>query len=393
VEGTQGNPFGCEAEVLQSAALDILYIQNISPQGPVSVWNANNQAASVHVGDGIVKVTDEQGVDPVKQMLRDGSVELKVVRPPSQLFVSIDKCAKQLGLRCKKSESSAGHLLVVEVLGQGAMAEHNARQLTMGCWFAVVLPWMRIDMVNGIEGDSDRMLQAIGASETVEFRIQRQGLVAPEASLPPGKEVPEVLELPHGARVEKSHTWDVRLVADGSKSIGVNVRDSKEYDLMLVAEVLDTGRLAAWNVQHPAAAVQSGDFILDVNGERSLAGMQQQLAESVVLLRMLRPPSVFEVSLQKPEGQRFGLSTRQAGPEHLVVADVLSEGAMADWNAKQAREAKLGTGGACSLVLPNMQICAVNGIQRQPDKMFQALRDSSAVRIQFQCTHEVKPSV
>eukprot|EP00913_Durusdinium_trenchii_P019164 g18010.t1 len=104
------------------------------------------------------------------------------------------------------------------------------------------------------------------------------------------------------------------------------------------------GLLSAWNRAHPGNEVVAYDRIYAVNGKTR--EMQQELRKNqTVSLRVVRYPQMFAVELRvdakegpKPIGLRI---QRQSGVSELRIEEVLSYGAMEDFNQAQIRHARV----------------------------------------------------
>lgn len=93
--------------------------------------------------------------------------------------VSLEKNGRALGFNFKKPKEEAGvnELLVVAVLSGGVLGHHNATQAAAGHWDSVVLPGMRINSVNDIEGDPTKMRECLRDCDKVTLRCRRSRAV------------------------------------------------------------------------------------------------------------------------------------------------------------------------------------------------------------------------
>mmetsp|Transcript_62316 Transcript_62316/g.118229 ORF Transcript_62316/g.118229 Transcript_62316/m.118229 type:complete len:233 (+) Transcript_62316:70-768(+) len=93
--------------------------------------------------------------------------------------VTLQKGGRALGFNFKKpkEEADVNELLVVAVLPGGVLGHHNATQAASGQWDYVVLPGMRINAVNGYEGDPTKMRECLRDCDKVTLRCRRSRAV------------------------------------------------------------------------------------------------------------------------------------------------------------------------------------------------------------------------
>lgn len=146
--------------------------------------------------------------------------------------------------------------------------------------------------------------------------------------------------------------------------------------VLVVREIAMEGLLSAWNRAHPGNEVVAYDRIYAVNGKTRVEEMQQELRKNqTVSLRVVRYPQMFAVELRvdakegpKPIGLRI---QRQSGVSELRIEEVLSYGAMEDFNQAQIRLGRFHL-----VVLPGMFIRKANQAQ-DPDAMEQIVTSTT----------------
>jgi len=149
-------------------------------------------------------------------------------------------------------------------------------------------------------------------------------------------------------------------------------------EVLMVREVFPSGPLATWNAEHPDAAVQVGDHILEVNGTWFAEDMQQELEDDMVLMRVCRNSPMFNVKLEK-RGRNLGFTYKRPadGTFHeMLITSVLPGGVLAAHNALHA------VGNRWDLVvLPVMRIMGVNGSAGCLTMMERELREEDLVEL------------
>merc|ERR1719443_1550033 len=100
--------------------------------------------------------------------------------------------------------------------------------------------------------------------------------------------------------------------------------------------------------------------------------MQKQLRTSKVALRIARYPPRFEVTLSKAGGKKLGFrfeKPQNQSLEELRITEVLAQGCVADNNMHQ-----MMAGQWHLVILPEMRIEAVNGVEDNAEEIAQELR-------------------
>merc|ERR1719454_1909220 len=110
-----------------------------------------------------------------------------------------------------------------------------------------------------------------------------------------------------------------------------------------------------------------------------LRSMQTPLPDgSFHSLHITRPSDVFNVQLSK-RGCSLGLGIKKRSAQCIPIREVTSGGLVAAHNLTQLRAQRWQ-----DIVLPEMAICAVNGIEGEVEKMMSALTTSEDVQLTIQ---------
>jgi len=404
----------CSTSLGDPAKSDVLLVSDIAPNGQLAQWNAQQpEAEKVQVGDIITQINrspSPEEPNPPWQM--------RVTRPPTHFDVTLDKRGGILGFEYRKGRGHNAHyLLITKVHTHGALPDHNATQAAAGRWDLVVLPEMRLEGVNGIKGDIDFMVEALQSCKVVELCIHRQppsnnnmqleplkfdsanigSVGSPPTSQPGTARAQQRNGLPAVQSAQSMMIWDVELTND-RQSLGFEVTAFsagfwKQLQIDGAPEVLvvssvgsvqeaqttNTTALATWNSQKPSAAMQVGDRILQVNSACTAGAMLLQLQAPSIQLRVARAPNRFEVPLTK-QGRSFGICYRKPNhaSKHLLITEVRRDSALFAHNAAQAAAGRWDL-----LVLPEMQIVAVNGIEGHIGALLEELTKSESVTLRI----------
>jgi len=148
---------------------------------------------------------------------------------------------------------------------------------------------------------------------------------------------------------------------------------------MVVSQVLSDGALAKWNALHSGKEVSVGDWILQVNDERSPLQITRKLLEERELrMTVVRFPP-HSVAMVSKGGKELGLTFRQprsAKVHELLIMEVAASGAVARHNSAQA-----ASGHWDLLVLPKMCITGVNGIEGDLERMMDSIRNCETAEL------------
>ncbi|CAE8600116.1 unnamed protein product, partial [Polarella glacialis] len=130
-----------------------------SAEEPVAPFDGTEEAVASNVWE----------FRPVAADKSDSHQRLSISLPRSDL-AGKGCFANSLGLSLKQSrEGSRQGLSVVEVLDGGAIAFHNSKQLALGQVEKLVLPGMRVEGVNGFEGEMALLLKVLSEGEVSEL--------------------------------------------------------------------------------------------------------------------------------------------------------------------------------------------------------------------------------
>jgi len=403
-----------KAKCLRESAIhlskEVLLVSDVCAWGQVSTWNAKQSEAEVREGDCIMQVNGLSTLEEMRHRLlySKETLHIRMARPSPTFDVKLVKNGPALGLRLNKSDGLGPALLQIhEAPSQGIAAEYNSAQASAGNWELLVLPHMAVSAVNGVSGNTDKMLELLASSQEVELKIERcpperpaaakkqeSADIQPDAQI---SKVPESGSAPSSSSQADLTIWEVVLAAQNpGGSLGCLFRDHRAkckkvldidigLDVISILQLKPKGRLASWNIQRPDAEVREGDVILAVNGASTAEGMQAAMQQfngtSPMTLQVGRPAWSFEARLKR-DGRPLGLGFRNprgSPAQHLFVTDVLSDGAVAVYNKTQQVAGRWDR-----LVLPEMVVAAVNGIEGDFDSMVKALSVSAVVDLQVQ---------
>jgi len=120
-------------------------------------------------------VNGETNVEGMQREIREPRIHIKLCRYPERFTVVLSKAGNvRLGFRFERPTSQhLQELRISEVLKEGALPEHNARQGSLGHWHFAVLPDMRLEAANGVKGDAWEMAEELKRCETVTLQIRR----------------------------------------------------------------------------------------------------------------------------------------------------------------------------------------------------------------------------
>jgi hypothetical protein len=374
----------CHKVLSIDIGIEALCITKIQPTGRLTAWNAQHAHAEVRVGDLIFTVNGAASAEEMQVQMRqcdvdvgDGTsaADLRIGRPAASFNARVEKGSRTLGLGFRNPmHNPAQHLFITDVLPDGAIAGYNASQLSAGRWDRLVLPEMIVSAVNGVEHDFHGMVKALSASTVVDLQVQRTSTQASNTQ----------------------QSWEVVLDGDSSvpeeMGIGLDVLNFGDRcreklgldlgpDIVLVARVASSSLLATWNEQRPDSKVLQGDRLLAVNGSGQTEEILAALNGSPsfpIRLQVARPPWYFTARLERGEaGLGLGFKPLR-GSQAFLVTEVLSKGAVTDYNSAQTR-----AGCWDHLILPGMIIKQVNG-EGSSDAMRKALSTPGALDVHLQ---------
>jgi len=150
-------------------------------------------------------------------------------------------------------------------------------------------------------------------------------------------------------------------------------------NVFIVRRIHDGALLHRWNLKYPAIAVQPHDRIVSVNGESSLEGMQREIKSPLILIKFVRYPEVFSLTLKKGDrrlGFRFERPPEGAKSEEVRFTEILAEGALPDYNREQ-----VAAGRFQFVVLPDMRIIKANGLSGDGSEIAEELKRCSEVTL------------
>jgi hypothetical protein len=161
---------------LHGAGPEVLTIKRITENNLLHKWNQVHPDAAVRPGDLLDQVNDARTIEAMQKELRSTSVKLRVLRQPDFLFITLTKRAdvQKLGFRfTKRQDCASGWLKITKVLGEGLLEEVNRHNISQGLFPLVVLPGMRIEAVNEVDGDPILLADELRRCDTARVRIRR----------------------------------------------------------------------------------------------------------------------------------------------------------------------------------------------------------------------------
>jgi hypothetical protein len=166
---------GEQLEDISIAAPEVLVVHKVNKDGLLDAWNQRYPEAEVRLPDRIISVNGETTVEGMQREIREPRIHIKLCRYPERFTVALSKAGgAKLGFRFEKPMSRDVHeLRVSEVLTDGSLPDHNAQQSSLGHWHQMVLPEMRIEKVNSVEGDSWEMTHELKRCANVTLQIRR----------------------------------------------------------------------------------------------------------------------------------------------------------------------------------------------------------------------------
>jgi len=154
-------------------------------------------------------------------------------------------------------------------------------------------------------------------------------------------------------------------------------------ELLIVKKVQEEGLLHEWNQVHPDAVVMPGDRVSEVNGSRTLKGMQKELRHNSITMTIMRYGDRFKVELRKRKNQKrlgfkFGKhhGKGEADLKDLKITEVGTSGLLHELN-ETAISRELWN----LVVLPGMKIEAVNSIKGSASQMAEELKTADNVQL------------
>jgi len=182
----------------------------------------------------------------------------EVVRVGEQFTVTVSRRkGEPFGLDLDLLDGRTAQIL--EIRAGGAVGRHSTRELPS----RRVQPGDFIVSANGVEGDSQLLLQALKAREVATVGISRP--------------------VPFRVTVQR---------ASSAEGFGVVLKSAaRSGRFSLVVEEIRSGPVAEWNEEHPEVAVRRLDRIVEVNGvEHNTAQMLRSFEEELSLaLCVVRP--------------------------------------------------------------------------------------------------------
>jgi hypothetical protein len=155
-------------------------------------------------------------------------------------------------------------------------------------------------------------------------------------------------------------------------------------EALVVKRISPDGLLAEWNQNHPDAQVHPNDRITQVNGCGVISEMSGQLRSDVVILKVVRYPRFFNITLSRREGFRklgFKFAQPRSNSNVLKITEVSqheSAGLLEELN-----QSNLRAGMPHLVVTSGMLIEAVNDVSGDAENLAEALRQSEVISMRI----------
>jgi len=187
------------------------------------------------------------------------------------------------------------------------------------------------------------------------------------------------------AQVNGRAEFEVRLPAPAQTSEPEFAPDEawRGPEVLIVRRIHDGGLLHQWCCRHPEAEVFPQDRVCAVNGELTVEGMQREIRARRILLRFMRYPEHFAVTLKK-DGRKLGFRIQPSSPQELRITEVLSQGALTAYNRQQ-----VASGLWHYAVLPDMCIESANGVSGDATAIAEELKTCEEVTIRVRRNEHV----
>jgi hypothetical protein len=152
-----------------------LVIKRAAIGGLLEKWNKEHPDARVIPADRIVAVNGAATVAAMMKQLAAPSVEICVQRYPMIFEVEFNKVkGRKLGLHFQKAlNPRLQELNITGLTIDGLVAEYNEERLRVREWPFVVLPNMRIIVVNDVRGDVAAMSKEMARSTNLRIQFRR----------------------------------------------------------------------------------------------------------------------------------------------------------------------------------------------------------------------------
>jgi len=157
---------------------EALIVKRVNEHGLLEEWNFVHPEAEVRPGDRVIKVNNSDTIQDMQKELRTASCTCRILRYPEVFHTELVKRAdaRKLGFKFEKPANAAlVELKVTEVAKAGLLDEVNRQHMINHCHHKVVLPGMRIEAANEVEGDCFKIAEELRKCETVVLRIRRAG--------------------------------------------------------------------------------------------------------------------------------------------------------------------------------------------------------------------------
>ncbi|CAJ1392692.1 unnamed protein product [Effrenium voratum] len=412
---------------------DSLQVRDIPSVGVAARWNEENPDHAFQPGDRVVAADQCVGADAMLQLCADEtrtSVCFLIARgvllppgaiqssPPQVLCRLSKREGEKLGIRVGRCLESPGkgillepdcmsRTIVKEVVQDHLVDRWNRQTETP------LLPGCVVMAVNGEWRPEQFARELSKRSVKILFRPPTRRLAPAEVTAAPRSDAGRPRRIPVRIDQEELRPWAVRnfgalvpaflspkpfeeqlrnslrklrcefivKVSTESGRLGLQFKHSNE---LLVLQVAEDGVIAQYNCSPECERVESGDWLVAVNGETHPRRMIEKLTGTELELRFARPaaraaPGVWEVEVGRDQAEGWGLELKEetvttvSGPRSAGVLRIqrVVAGAIHRWNESEGPQWSLQAGDLLLACEPEIS----------PKRMLQRLRDSQKVRL------------
>lgn len=164
----------------------------------------------------------------------------------------------------------------------------------------------------------------------------------------------------------------VQLQKAHGKKLGLSLDPLDERSLYVVK--ITPGVISDWNTAHSEQSIRVGDRILEVNGKsgNAILLLEMLLRDGCSLDLTISRPAEVKLFLQKADGETLGLDLKYLPNSVVCLIERVNAGLVQSWLRRPGNE---------GLVRDLDRIFMVNGIQEDPKRMLDQLRDATDVTI------------
>lgn len=155
---------------------EALIIKRVGEHGLLEEWNFTRPEADVRPGDRVLSVNSATTIQDMQKELRTSSVTCRILRYSEVFETRLEKKEglRKLGFKFEKPANAAlVELKITEVGKGGLLDEVNRAHMLNKMHHKVVLPGMRIEAANEVEGDCFKIAEELRKCDNVVLRIRR----------------------------------------------------------------------------------------------------------------------------------------------------------------------------------------------------------------------------